>query len=277
MICISHIDDFLLHHLPNKYIGKLGIWIEDFNMQIEAMLSNNFNSIKGPLFKTETNLTTTKWNKKYYEPCNDNIIEFIPSYCKSILSVGCGRGATEGKLVQDGKRVVAIPLDAVIAACAESRGIEITTPSFEEALGELHNRQFGCLLFINVLEYLERPIEVFSKFLKFLRPGGMVCVVVHNLDHVSVIKQKLARKPMYKDIKNIGDFDLTGLQRLNKRRICGAFKHYGLKYITMTTVPSERFGVFSKVTLGIFNRWISPYLYFTAYKGLRSDDEPANN
>ena len=42
MICISHISDLLVHHLPSKYVGKLGINENDFDKQITFMLSSDY-------------------------------------------------------------------------------------------------------------------------------------------------------------------------------------------------------------------------------------------
>ena len=38
MICISSLDDFLVHHLSNRYVGKYGLEKADFYRQIDALL-----------------------------------------------------------------------------------------------------------------------------------------------------------------------------------------------------------------------------------------------
>ena len=38
VVCISNVADFLVHHTPNKYIGRLGLDAVRFQQQLDALL-----------------------------------------------------------------------------------------------------------------------------------------------------------------------------------------------------------------------------------------------
>jgi hypothetical protein len=38
-LCISHFDGFLIHHMPNNYVGVLGMEHKNFQAQINRLLA----------------------------------------------------------------------------------------------------------------------------------------------------------------------------------------------------------------------------------------------
>ena len=212
MICISRLNDFCLPHLSNAYIGKIGTESSEVLIQITALKEIVIGRRSScQLFNPCPRLTYPLWNKKFYEPCRNDIIKMIPEQVKCLLSIGCGSGATEAELVKKGIRVVAIPLDEVIGSCAEAKGIELVTPDFEIARHELSENQFDCLLISNVLQYLENPIEILKKFSELLAEQGFIVIGVPNFAHVSVWGKRFFGKPIYRDFKYIGNYEKSGL------------------------------------------------------------------
>ena len=64
MICISEINDFVLPHLPNKYVDTLGLPDVEFRAQIRALQAILDKARPATvLMKTETNLLRLKWSK----------------------------------------------------------------------------------------------------------------------------------------------------------------------------------------------------------------------
>ena len=65
VICISHLQDFEIHHLPDIYIGRLGLADGEFQRQIEALLRNAGNGdSRGGLFPVETKLKQEPMEQK---------------------------------------------------------------------------------------------------------------------------------------------------------------------------------------------------------------------
>ena len=191
VICFSHLRDFELHHLPNRYLNHTGLYEDGYQLQIAA-LNDVFgqNRSTRELFVTEKPMTTQAWDKNYYEPCRVDIVSLIPFEAKEILSFGCGWGATEAHLQGQGKRVVAIPLDSIIGRLAEERGISVLPPDFDQALELLCGRKFDAVILPDVLQHLPDPIETLKKLSTLLRMGGILVGSTPNLSQVRRIYGK---------------------------------------------------------------------------------------
>ncbi|WP_413936183.1 class I SAM-dependent methyltransferase [Nitrospira sp. BLG_1] len=207
IICVSHLNDFELHHLPDVYIGRLGVAERELNQQISALLKNSVDTQRH-LFAVETKCKQERWSKSFYEPAREDIVGLIPNYPQNILSVGCGWGAMEAALVQRGHKVAAVPLDSVIGSCAEAKGVEITCPDFYQAFRSLSGRRFDCIIFSEVLQHIPDPVKVLSNYVSLLSNDGMVVISVPNF---SSIKLRHAFTSEGILSKEMSVFDRTGL------------------------------------------------------------------
>ena len=123
LIPISHLDLFTVHHMSNRYVGKVGLSAKEFEGQTDVMLRIAQGAVSPQcLLPTETQLLRAAYSKDYYEPVIDQITSLLPTWARNVLSIGCGSGATERWLVKKGLRVAAIPLDPVIAAARRPKG-----------------------------------------------------------------------------------------------------------------------------------------------------------
>lgn len=209
LICVSHIDDFIVPHLSNRYAGKGSLAAEDFYSQLKMLSSLSRNGkAKSTLFPVETNLLHQRWSKSYYEPCQGEAIALIPESAKELLSIGCGWGVTEKCLAERGKNVKAMPMDPVIAASAEARGVEIVHGDFKTARERLANERFDCILFSNVLHLVRDPAELLSAFAELLTPGGCVVASVPNLSK----PRRILRRIRYRGhLANPKSYDESGM------------------------------------------------------------------
>ena len=69
LIPISHLDDFTVHHLTNKYVGKW-VWMEPNceRRSIHCCDLPKMHADPMPLLNTETKLWRGMYSKDYYEP-----------------------------------------------------------------------------------------------------------------------------------------------------------------------------------------------------------------
>jgi len=195
VICLSRLDDFLLHHLPNCYIGKLGLPLEEVKAQIEALL--RLDPSKRPyrqLFPTQKRMLAPRSSKHYYEKPLKEALSLVPSEARTVLSVGCGWGATEELLVREGKEVWGIPLDPVIAVSAERRGVRTLPADFSEAAEALGERRFDCIAFFNVLQHIQDPVAVLRLLRRFLSDKGVVVGSVPNTRRL-LMKRRIGAGP----------------------------------------------------------------------------------
>lgn len=164
LVPVSHIDDFTVHHLSNKYVGRVGITAAELGDQIKALIriAESWRTPR-PLFNTETKLPHGIYSKDYYEPVCEDVISAVPRMARNVLSIGCGSGATEKRLVEQGLRVVAMPLDPVISSGAASCGVEMIHGSIDEIATLARGEKFDCLLCLNVLHLAHDPATVLSR------------------------------------------------------------------------------------------------------------------
>jgi 2-polyprenyl-3-methyl-5-hydroxy-6-metoxy-1,4-benzoquinol methylase len=249
LICISHLEDFLIRHLPDKYSARpYGGWHE-VRKQLDALAeAQRDGAFRGLLFQPETKLLHGKWSRSYYEPVNLTMASLIPKTARSVLSLGCAWGATEGHLVGKGLRVVGVPMDSVIASCAEDKGVEIVYGDFAAARRKLQGETFDCILLSNVLPLVSDPIDVLSTFAPLLAAGGRVLASAPNLGGVAAWFERLRGKPYY---RGLGDYEETGVHLTSRRQLRKWFASSDLKMDRLVEVVSEARQRAARWTLGL--------------------------
>jgi SAM-dependent methyltransferase len=255
-VCISHLDDFLVHHLPNTYVGTdFGIDDAELRRQIQVLLRIGLNGDQpASLFETETKLSRYWYSKDYYEPVKPEVVSVIPKEVRSVLSIGCGWGATECHLAEKGLRVSAVPLDPVIPGGAEAKDVEIIRGGLPEARRELADRKFDCLLLSNVLHLVPEPIKVLSSFATLLSDGGVAIVVVPNTAAWAVAWKAIRNRGTPEDL---GSYERTGVQRVSQYALCRWFRAAGMsveKVLGLLRPPARNVGRF---VFGALDLWMA--------------------
>jgi 2-polyprenyl-3-methyl-5-hydroxy-6-metoxy-1,4-benzoquinol methylase len=249
MLCISHLEDFITPHLTNKYVGAMGVSRAEFYRQIERLRELDRSGLpRRTLFGVETRLHHRIWSKSYYEPKDPELLRRVPEGARSVLSIGCGSGETEGRLVADGKRVVALPLDAAIAVCAEERGVEIDYGTLEEVSPALRDQKFDCVLVSNVLHLVEDPVQVLRVYGALLDAGGRLVLRVPNLSQLPVLWRRVRGKYGY---RNLGSFAASGTQVTGIGTVTRWLRSAGLRVESLEPVIPERFAKAQRLTGGL--------------------------
>ena len=188
VICISALDDFLLHHMSNLYVARHGVLLRDFRAQVETLL-DICNSLHpaSTLCEVESGFLHNAWSKDYYEPPCNVLLEMVPDRSRSVLSVGCGAGESEVKLQERGAKITALPLDSVIGAAAARRGVEVIYGTLAEGLEILKGRQFDCVVMTNLLHLQTDPWSVLGECAKFVREGGTLVIAGPNFSSMPVL------------------------------------------------------------------------------------------
>jgi 2-polyprenyl-3-methyl-5-hydroxy-6-metoxy-1,4-benzoquinol methylase len=115
----------------------------------------------------------------------------IPRGARSVLDVGCSRGATARLLRLAGvSRVVGIEPDPGDAGEA-ARACDLVLPLALEAVSEEFPEEFDAILFGDVLEHLPDPSDALSRVRPWLSSQGVVVASVPNLGHWSIVSELL--------------------------------------------------------------------------------------
>jgi 2-polyprenyl-3-methyl-5-hydroxy-6-metoxy-1,4-benzoquinol methylase len=255
LICISHLNDFLVHHLPNRYVGRLGLDAAHFEYQVQALLRIAVEgNTPSPLLDTRPEFKASHFGKNYYEPIRRDLVSLIPASARSVLSIGCGWGATEEHLAQSGKRVVAIPLDPVISACAEARGVELVQGDLKMALARLSGESFDCLLISNILHLVQNPSEILASFASLLSDKAIVIAAVPNLRRLPVLWRKLCGVESH---RFLGDYARSGVHFTSRGTVRKWLRRAGLRVDRFIDVLPKRAEAVCRGTLGLMTPLLS--------------------
>ena len=218
VIGISPLDDFLVHHLSNRYLGTtFGAGETELRGQVEALLQIGRNCHRPtPLFPTKSKLMTWRFSKDCYEPAQLDLVAAIPQAARNVLSIGCGSGATEAALTKKGLRVVAVPADTVFAGCARANGVEVIDWDGATARTKLDGEQFDCLLLVDVLHLIQDPRAAVSTFAPLLRPGATVIARVPRVSRLTTAYRVIRGD---QKIREMGNYAQTGVHFTSPRTI----------------------------------------------------------
>lgn len=263
LIPISHFDDFLVHHLPNKYIDQLSTPATYVDAQIKAMLEIARNKVETKLLSPELEFPASDFGTHYYEPARLDLLTFVPEDARSVLSIGCGWGATEQILFERGLNVVALPLDEVISACAGHHGFEIVLGEIDTALRKLGGRKFECVLISNVLHRFANPPELLDALASILTNQAVVITSVPNMLALSLLKKKLSNYRLYRDL---GNYERSGLHSTSPGVVRSWFRDAGFRVDTLNHVLSERARERCRRSLGLMTPFLASEIVTVASK-----------
>ncbi|MCW2283327.1 2-polyprenyl-3-methyl-5-hydroxy-6-metoxy-1,4-benzoquinol methylase [Rhodoblastus acidophilus] len=189
LIPISRFNDFVVHHLSNKYAGKVGLSQAELDRQMETL-----RRIGGPkarkLFTTDSKLWQARHSKDLYAPTIDEVVAAVPRRAR-VLSIGAARGATERRLIDRECSVAALPLDPVFGEALAHNGVTIVEGDLAAAKTALEGATFDVLLFLDVLEFVQEPADLIRRFLSLLAPDGAVIISAPNLPRLRYLRRTL--------------------------------------------------------------------------------------
>lgn len=174
----------------------------------------------------------------YYEQFRSDVIDFVPSDARCILSVGCGAGRTEAELVKRGIKVVGVELNSQAAELASKRGVLVLEGDASEIDIAQLDEYYDCIIYADVLEHLPDPVSVLKHHVKRLKPGGIVYVCVPNFRHYSVFWGLFIRGHIR--YKKGGILDRTHLKITSRKMVLEWFDQVDLR------VLSCRYGIWGR-------------------------------
>jgi SAM-dependent methyltransferase len=275
LIPISHLDDFTVHHMSNKYAGKVGVDEAEMRAQVGTMLRLAEDaSAPAPLLNTETKLWRRMYSKAYDEPLNSEVLSMIPPEARTVLSVGCGSGATECWLAAKGLRVVAVPLDPVVCGSAAKRGVEMVFGDFHVAKGKLRNERFDCLLFQNVLHLARDPVEVLSLFRDNMSMESVMIIQAPNMLSVPEVWRRIRNPHRY---QGLGSYNLSGAHISSIGKVSDWCGRSGLRIDRTVGMLHHRAEFLRGLSAGLVGLFISPSFVSVARRSKIPEESLPNN
>jgi 2-polyprenyl-3-methyl-5-hydroxy-6-metoxy-1,4-benzoquinol methylase len=251
LICISRLDDFLVHHLPDKYTSpEFSPSEQAFDKQVQALMTIGKGAKKpAPLVETETALPAAMYSKQYDEAPRERAFGEIPSSVRRVLSIGSGWGKSEKWLQEHGMQVTALPLDPVIGACLKDSGVELLCGDFSTARTMLAGRRFDCLFLSNILHLAPSPEKILREYADLLEPGGSVVLLTCNVATLKTRLYGFLGKPGYRELR---DFSRGGVQFVSLRTVKKWFATAGLAVEKIKWNATPRFESVVRFAPGLF-------------------------
>jgi len=231
VICISALEEFLIHHMSDRYVGLLDVSLASFKEQIQTLLAIRDGAHTATtLCPVESKLMPGHWQKSYYEKPSEELLKLVPDDAKNILSIGCGWGATEARLLERGAEVTALALDSVIGMAAERRGIKVINGTWGECAKMLEGREFDCVLMTNLLHLHANPGEVVDCCTRFVGKRGSLVLSGPNFNRVPTLCKRIFRIGAFGKLWN---YEAGGFSVCGPRSLSGHIKNAGLKIVVV--------------------------------------------
>lgn len=152
----------------------------------------------------------------YIDEPRADILRMIPDDGQVIGTIGCGRAATEARLVEDGREVhgVDVSVEAIEAAKDRLTSARVIDPAEEHPF---EDNSLDGLILADVLEHMPMAWLKLKSFVRAVKPGGWVVISVPNNRHVEVLLLLAIRGdwPEYP----MGIFDQTHVQFMTHKRL----------------------------------------------------------
>ena len=143
----------------------------------------------------------------------------------SVLEVGCGNGNFAEVMTQEKACVVdAIEPDAGDARLAEKKVKTLIVDTVENSIDKLKQRSYDQIVFLDVIEHLNDPVDCLKKIRTLLKPDGEVVFSLPNMAHTSVRLMLMTGNFTY---GKTGLLDATHLHFYTKKEILRIFREAG--------------------------------------------------
>ena len=237
VICVSRIHEFIVPHLANKYFDRLGIPVDELDLQVRALRDlHRQESWKGTLVNPETEAHEFRWSKNLYEKADEALLRALPTSARRVLSVGVGSGALERQLHRDGIDVQVVALDDVFARVLRERGVPAVTGPLDTALQAIGGEPFDAVLMVDALHLVPDPRQWLRAIRERLSPGGRLIVRVDNTGEISAwltdlrAGRRRARFPR---------FAASGVQPVNSAALRGWCRAAGFAVARISPVMAD--------------------------------------
>lgn len=269
ILCISRFDDFLVHHLSNRYVGStFGIKDKDFQIQLSTLQTLAEAGLQQPpLLNTQSKLWEGQYSKDYYEPARTEILSLVPPTARTALSLGCGSGAMESNLAEQGLQVTAVPLDAVMAGGLSHRQIEVISGTLATVLKKLRGRQFDCIYSLNMLQLIPEPLKLLNSIESLLAPRGSLILCVPNMSCLPVYWHRLRGN---KKFAGLHDFVRSGVRSISYWKARKWIIQSGMTLTGTVHLHSQRTATLSRLTRGSVDALFSREFIVTAAANKRA-------
>jgi len=261
VVCIDQLSAFVLPHLPNKYIGKMGLPSEEMEWQIEVLRKIYLGEVAvGELIATETLLAGGVGSKFYREEEDSTIQQLLDKKSKEILVWGAGDGIFESSLQKLGHRVSVVPLNSVVGDSCRKRGLKVISEDDVNSI-DIEN-YYDNIILVDIFHLVEKVDILLVSLYRQLKQDGSIIVRIPNLGNAQMLKRRLTDMRF----KHSWSTESIGCTVLTSNMLKNLLINTKFNNVEIMGSDLEKRQLLNKLTLGLFAKFLSPYLYATAIK-----------
>ncbi|MHB1187329.1 glycosyltransferase [Thiobacillus sp.] len=168
----------------------------------------------------------------YYQHARPEILERVPLTARKVLDVGCGAGGLSANLkIRQAVEVHGVELVEQAAVHARTHMDKVWNCSIEDALDEIPNNYYECIVVADVLEHLIDPWSVLNALKGKLTADGKIVASVPNIQNWGVLADLIQGKWNY---QNEGILDRTHLRFFTRKTLEELFWSSGLHIMSLS-------------------------------------------
>lgn len=181
---------------------------------------------------------------EYYGHARNEMLQFIPAGCHTILEIGCGEGLFGNNLKQlTNAEIWGVEINAEAADKAKAKLDRVLKGDFNNCYIDLPGEYFDCIVFNDVLEHFTYPDIILKECKKLLRPEGAIVASIPNVRYIGNLKELIIKKD-WKYKKEGGILDYTHFRFFTQKSILRMFKEAGYKIELIKGLPTKMYWVF---------------------------------
>ena len=152
----------------------------------------------------------------YADGFRPDIYRMVPPDGQTIGSIGCGRAATEARIVAEGREVhgVDVAPEAIEIATQRLTSMRQISPG---DIAPFEPNSLDGLILADVIEHIPEAWTVLARYVEAVKPGGWVVISVPNMRYIGALREFVLggdwpERPM-------GIFDQTHIQVMTHKRL----------------------------------------------------------
>jgi 2-polyprenyl-3-methyl-5-hydroxy-6-metoxy-1,4-benzoquinol methylase len=165
--------------------------------------------------------------EEYFECPRSEMLEYVPSFCRKVLEVGCGTGSFGANIrKRTGCEVWGVESNAGSIQKAEQNIDKVFHGYFGPEL-HLPSGYFDCVVFNDVLEHMLDPASALVLARALLSSGGYIVASIPNIRQFPTVWKLIIRGDW--EYQEVGILDKTHLRFFTRLSIMRLFQGAGFE------------------------------------------------
>lgn len=202
--------------------------------------------------------------KGYFEADRKSILKYIPEGVSTTIEFGCGFGHFSLLLKEKfGAETWAVELDSHAAQQAATKLDKVINADAMQALKEMPDNYFDCIIFLDILEHLIDPYTLLVSVKNKLTSRGVIVTSIPNVRYYRNLINLVIKGNW--DYENAGTLDKTHLRFFTYKSILKMFDQLGFEVLAMEGINSTRNKKLKFLNILLFNKLADlKYLQFVS-------------